>query len=933
MRSQYPAGGFWAAILVCFLVDFLFLGHALLSDDVRAPAADIDYALPYAQEFNVRPDPCANIYLIDWSHSVHSWQRLVRDSYLKGQLPLWNDRAGCGQPLLGNLQTEIFSPYQPINLIAGDQYVDWRQLATLLVAQVCSLFLIYVLGLSPWAGLVAAIGFSFGSYMQVWSVLPVVGSAAFSPAIFASFICLRRRFSWTTVSWGGLVVGLSILSGHIESTFMACLAACGVTFLAGGDRNEGMPQALRARALFVFQAGLVGLVGLGLAACQLLPFFDYLDQSLVMSIRKSAPQVTIPPRQVLALMDPKAFGFPTDAGGYFGAKNYLEAIVHVGRVVLALSLVGLIGGIWARRKFVIPLFLIVTFSIALAFSPPSFHDKIQFFPFNVMPMMRMHFVGSMLLPVLAAFGLDFIMNSIKKRQIVAKRIAMATLILLALFHVVLLSFFAPRPENIGAFAIGGVDFIGPLIFLGMTAAVLIFWRHGKKRAPWLCAVLLLSVAILESTTLWWPFVPLGKATSLSPQSPSIEYIEEKTERLRLLPSEKQLTPELGNLHDITSLKVYDGMGMARHTALFFFQGGLYGVTTHLPIFGIQPATLDMLSVGWTLTEWAPERSLLPMGEQVLASGHESEFPFVYQEGVPLEFIVSQSGKQALVPGAFELSMWTKDEAKLTWVLGEEGKANSMGAIHAKADDAMRSYLNNLDRIFDRPHTYIAFQPTSSIKTGTRMTGKIRVATTSPSIHLRVIARDGLQAKEVFQHRGIFVGRRETAMPRSYLAAATTFCQPEPSKNDDEPLDVRFMRQAIADVSASGFDPHKVTILESGERSDFSIPHRVSSEPTALVVKKLASGRFLIDSEKQDSSVLVFSECYDRGWRARIDGELTDIIPANVCSMAVALPPGRHTIEFYFWPRSLTVGFAITFATLLFVIAVLIYGRRPATLGR
>ncbi len=933
MDSKRPAWGFFAAAVLCLLVDLVFLGNVLFCDDVRAPAADIDYALPYARELQERPDPCKNIYLIDWSHSVHSWQRLVRESYLEGQLPLWNDRAGCGQPLIGNLQAEIFSPYQPINLVAGDQYVDWRQLATLLVAQICSLFLIYILGLSPWAGLIAAIGFSFGSYMQVWSVLPVVGSAAFSPAILAVFICLRRRFTWTTVCFGGLIVALSILSGHIESTFMACLASCAVTFLARDDGNTKMTRVVWARTLFIFQASLVGLVGLGLAACQLLPFFDYLDQSLVLTIRQSAPQVTIPPQQVLALFDPKAFGFPTDPGGYFGAKNYLEAIVHVGRVILGLSVVGIIGGLWGKKKYVFPFFLVSILGVALAFSPPSFYGKLQFFPFNVMPIIRMHFFASLLLPFLAAIGLDFVVDGIRERKVVTKRIAIAGLLFVTMCHIALLALLAPRTEGSSVFAVAGVDCIGPIIFLVMAIAVTCSGRKDREGLSLSCAVLFIGIAIIDSIVLWRPFVPVGHSSSLSPYSPSIEFIENQAGRLRLLPSEKQLTPELGNLHNITSLKVYDGIGMARHTALFAFQGGLYGVTTHLPIFGIQPATLDMLSVGWTLTEWAPESSLTSLGEQDLLPGQVSEFPYTCRKGVELELIVSQPDGLPLAPGTFELSMSTENGEELTWSLGRESGVASFGKNHTKADDAMQSYLDNLDRIFGHPHSYVAFQPSLSIQGGTALRGRIRVSKTSPPVHLRVIAREGLGAEEVFQHRGIFVGRRKSAMPRAYLAPATTFCQPMLVGNDDEDPGEQRMKQAIADVSSRGFNPHKMTILESKERADFLVvPQETSAAVEAIPLEKLASGRFSMNTEAEKGSVLIFSECYDRGWQARIDGELVDILPANVCSMAVAVPPGKHTVEFYFFPMSLKLGLAISLISFFVVLGVLVPRRSKRDVG-
>jgi uncharacterized membrane protein YfhO len=70
-----------------------------------------------------------------------------------------------------------------------------------------------------------------------------------------------------------------------------------------------------------------------------------------------------------------------------------------------------------------------------------------------------------------------------------------------------------------------------------------------------------------------------------------------------------------------------------------------------------------------------------------------------------------------------------------------------------------------------------------------------------------------------------------------------------------------------------------------------------------------------ESQSQVAGLAVFSEIfYPKGWTATIDGQETDILRADYILRALAVPPGKHTIEFRFEPRPYTVGNKITTAS-------------------
>lgn len=70
-----------------------------------------------------------------------------------------------------------------------------------------------------------------------------------------------------------------------------------------------------------------------------------------------------------------------------------------------------------------------------------------------------------------------------------------------------------------------------------------------------------------------------------------------------------------------------------------------------------------------------------------------------------------------------------------------------------------------------------------------------------------------------------------------------------------------------------------------------------------------------ESQSATDGVAVFSEIYyPKGWHAFIDGKETEILRADYVLRALAIPAGKHTIEFKFQPKPYVVGNKITMAS-------------------
>jgi uncharacterized membrane protein YfhO len=69
-----------------------------------------------------------------------------------------------------------------------------------------------------------------------------------------------------------------------------------------------------------------------------------------------------------------------------------------------------------------------------------------------------------------------------------------------------------------------------------------------------------------------------------------------------------------------------------------------------------------------------------------------------------------------------------------------------------------------------------------------------------------------------------------------------------------------------------------------------------------------------------------SEVTYPGWRAMVDGHEVELLRVNYLLRALSLAPGKHDVEIYYWPRSLTIGAAITAVTALLLVILALYRR-------
>ncbi|HET9430942.1 MAG TPA: YfhO family protein, partial [Chitinophagaceae bacterium] len=135
--------------------------------------------------------------------------------------------------------------------------------------------------------------------------------------------------------------------------------------------------------------------------------------------------------------------------------------------------------------------------------------------------------------------------------------------------------------------------------------------------------------------------------------------------------------------------------------------------------------------------------------------------------------------------------------------------------------------------------------------------------------------------------------------------------------------IRYVKNADAEMAALGeIDPRTTAVIQESHKA--SVPFEPQPDSAAsIVLIKNDNDVIRYSSNSATNQFAVFSEVYYRaGWKAFIDGKEAPIVKTNYILRGLAIPAGKHLIEFRFEPegylkgKSLTTIFTIALVVLL-----------------
>jgi hypothetical protein len=116
--------------------------------------------------------------------------------------------------------------------------------------------------------------------------------------------------------------------------------------------------------------------------------------------------------------------------------------------------------------------------------------------------------------------------------------------------------------------------------------------------------------------------------------------------------------------------------------------------------------------------------------------------------------------------------------------------------------------------------------------------------------------------------------------------------------------------ALARLDASDFDLRQKALLAREMSGTSQLPGTSLPGASARVVSS-APAYLALEVETPADGLLLLSEVYYPGWRARVDGNEAPILRADFLLRAVPVPQGQHRVEFFFVPVSLRTGAVIS----------------------
>ena len=106
------------------------------------------------------------------------------------------------------------------------------------------------------------------------------------------------------------------------------------------------------------------------------------------------------------------------------------------------------------------------------------------------------------------------------------------------------------------------------------------------------------------------------------------------------------------------------------------------------------------------------------------------------------------------------------------------------------------------------------------------------------------------------------------------------------------------------------------------------PVETCAGPDTVKLIEHAPDRLVISAEMACNGMVVLSDAFYPGWRARVDHRLARIYEVNVAMRGVAVPRGRHTVTMRYRPVSVYLGAALSLLGILGALVWAAFALRP-----
>jgi hypothetical protein len=800
-----------------------------------------------------------------------------------GEVAWWSPYNDGGGPLAATGEYSVFSPLiLPYLLLPLWFAAVWSHLLVMLVSIGGTVLFLRRLGVSRAAGVIAGLAFATSAFMYLWLHWPQTRVAAFIPWLFWAVeraVQARRPAAVVPV---GLVVALMGL-GMFPAVMGYAVGAAGAygAWRLMALRREGVAlnELWRTGGLAVVAA----LAGLGLVAWLLLPFQGFLG-GLDLDYREQSTSCHAPASALPSLVFPRygsaeRFDFVCPTGEH-------ESDAFAGAMVVGLAVVGTLAPGRRRRGQRAYFVALGAVTVMLAYlGGPGLWLAQNVPALGENRITRVRVLLSFALAVLAAFGVDRLRAEARAAERRRPVIAAAGLMVVA----AVVAWRVHGWDDIPMPPLGG--WIPVLACLAAAAVLVTVGRAGRPAVRRAALALVPVIVAIEAIAAIQPYWPVHDPDDLYADTSTTDYLSDHLGSDRMLTTNYTMMPNANRLY---GLRGVTGRSFHEDTwgdVITVVNGRPTGLRTltrvgHLPVDLVEAPMLDRLAVRYYVTssgyplygavrDLGPPTGALELRPDepvtVRLSGPARALGFdlpeppgaVGGERPRVEVELLDAGGQVLASGSQRLFRWLEPGP---WHVAVPGDT---------APTAIAARLTLVDAI--RP-----------LVVNGHAGGPLAYVVEPGGDDLRLVHAEGTAIYE-----------RPTALPRIRWASEAIV---EPDQDRRLAL--------LADPTV----PAETVVLSA-------VGPAGSGEDAGVEVTQDSGERISATVDAAGQGYLVVADAIQRGWRAEVDGEPSDLLAADHALVAVEVPAGRHEVSLIYDPAGRRPGLWIALASAVVLAAL------------
>ncbi len=443
-----------------------------------------------------------------------------------GSVPIWNPYQFAGIPYIDGFHGDIFYPFSILKFFGNIfRMLGWNLLLHVFFGGITMFFCARVFGRSQIAAALAAVSYMFAAYF-VSMVAPGHDGKMYVTALFPlTLMFIELAFRGRALLYFGLLgltIGIIILTPHVQMayyTLWACAFYMVFKLVTTWLDTRSVPKVISPAALFAVAV----VIGLAVSAIQFYPGYIYVQKYSPRSEEKRgvdwAQSWSLHWEEATSLVVPNFCGVSDESGNsYWGRNFFKDNSEYAGAIPLLLALVAIIM-IRSRKTWFFAALALFALIYGLSGETPFFYLFYYLIP-NVKSTRAwsmIMFLFSFSIALLAAFGLDFVIEQSRRLKDQNRRAFMIAVFGLPGLVFLGALFFAAAPDAaIGLYkgifynkitpdknailqrhlgAITGGFWI-TFFFLGATAAVL--WLYSKRKLGVMAVWIVVALALIDA---------------------------------------------------------------------------------------------------------------------------------------------------------------------------------------------------------------------------------------------------------------------------------------------------------------------------------------------------------------------------------------------------------------------------------------------------